>query len=321
VRTATHPAAVKQLVAESGIYDSAVPNVLAQTKAISTGFGDIPTSDPAIQKAAQVALPARFIQQDTEIAIDNVYQWLDGKIAQPNFNIDLSSAKTLFANNIADSLQKRLAGLPPCSLVQSRQILQTGFDAYNAACLPRGVSPSAAAEQVKAGIIGQQDFLKNLNLSAASIKSGDSGQSVFSQKGVKNIPVQYQRAKKTPWILSILTILTGAGIVFLSRSWQAGLRHIAINLLVIGFIMLLLSWVLNRTVSTNVVPKIKVDSAIFQQDMRRLVIDLTHQIDRNYWFFGGLYTLLGSVGLAVERLWLRKNKQQPVPSKTPVAKR
>jgi hypothetical protein len=306
VRTASHPVTVKRLVAESGIYNSVVPNVLAQTKSITTSLGDVPTSDPAVQNAARVALPPQYIQQNTEMAIDNIYQWLDGKIAQPSFKIDLAGAKTLFANNIADSLQKRMAGLPACSAAQTRQIVQTGFDAYQAPCLPRGTNPSVIAQQVKAGIINQQDFLKNLDLSAASIKSGNTGQSVFEQKGVKNLPTQYQRAKKTPWILSILTILSGAAIVFLSRSWQTGLRHIAINLLVIGLVMLLFSWVLNRTVSTNIVPKIKVDSAIFQQDIRRLVTDLAHQVDRNYWFFGGLYSALGLAGIITAQLAIRR---------------
>jgi hypothetical protein len=310
VRTATHPVTVKKLVSESGIYNSVIPNVLQQTKSISTGYGDIPVTDPAIQKAAKVALSPQYIQQNTEMAIDNLYDWLNGKIPQPNFRIDLGGAKTLFANNIADALQKQLSALPTCTFAQSREIAASGnFDAYHATCLPRGSSAATIAEQVKAGIVNQKDFLQNTTVEAASIKDSN-GQSVFNQAGIKNVPKQYQRAKKTPLILSLVTILVGAGIVLLSATWQRGLRHIGINLLIIGLVMLLFSWALNRTVSKNIVPKIKVDSAIFQQDLRSLVTDVTQQIDKNYWFFGGLYTILGLAAVSGEEIWRRKS--QPV---------
>lgn len=294
VNIATHPTEVKKMVAESGVYSAVVPNVLSQVKSIPTSYGDISTDNPLVQKATRASLSPMYIQQNTELAIDNIYQWLDGKISQPNFNIDLSGVKTLFANNIADSLQKQLAALPACSLAQSRAIAAAGsFDAVNATCLPRGVSPVAIAEQVQAGIVNQQDFLKDTTVGTASLKTPD-GQPVFEQKGVKDIPKQYQNAKKSPWILSILTVLAGAGIVFLSSSRQKGLRHIGINLLVIGAVMLVFAWILNRTVNTEIIPKIKVDNAIFQQDIRALITDVAQRIDKNYWLFGGLYFVLGA---------------------------
>jgi hypothetical protein len=296
VRTATHPATVKKFVADSGVYSSAVTNVLNQTKSISTDFGDIPTSDPIVQQAARVALPPQYIKEQTELAIDNIYGWLDGKTAQPSFNIDLSGAKTLFANNIADSAQKRLNALPKCTPAQSLAILQqVNFDAYNAACLPRGISPAAVAQQLQKAVAGNQDFLKNISISSASIKDSN-GQPVFTTK-LAGAPKQYQRAKKTPWILSILTFLAGVAVVFLSRTRLAGLRHVGIVLLVAGLVMLLFSWGLNHIISTQVVPKIKVNNAIFQQDVRTLVTDISQRIDRNYWFFGGLYAALGAAVL------------------------
>jgi len=97
------------------------------------------------------------------------------------------------------------------------------------------------------------------------------------------------------------------GIVFLSSTWQKGLRHIGINLVVIGLIMLVFSYALNRTVSTKVVPKIKLENAVLQTDIRNLATDLTQQIDKNYWFFGGLYTALGAGGIAAAEVFRRRN--------------
>ena len=319
VRTATHPATVKRLVSESGIYSSVIPNVLAQTKTITTSLGEVPTSDPNIQKAANAAIPPMYIQQNTELAIDNIYAWLDGKIAQPNFQIDLSGVKTLFANNIADAAQKRLSALPACTAAQNLTIEQSGFNVYNAVCLPRFVSPAAAAEQLKSSIISQRDFLAKTNISAANIKNGSSNQSIFKDQ-LTNAPKQYQNAKKTPIILTILTILTCVGVVLLSRTWQIGLRHIGISLLVVGLVMLIFSWGLNRAVSTKVVPKIKVDNAIFQQDIRSLVTDITQQIDKNYWFFGGLYTAVGAGSIISSEILRRRSRPVAInPAENPPA--
>jgi uncharacterized protein YjeT (DUF2065 family) len=312
VHTASHPGTVKRLVAESGIYDSVVPSVLQQTKSIQTSVGTISASDPLIQKAAESAITPQYVKQNTETAIDSVYSWLDGKIAEPNFKIDLSAAKTSFADNVANSVQQRLAALPACTSAQNIAMAQSGqFDAVNAACLPRGVTPAAAAAQVKDSITGGDNFLENTDLSAASIKNDGSNQSVFADQ-LKQAPKQYQRAKKTPIILSLLTILSGIGIVFLSKTWQKGLRHVGISLLVIGLLMLVFSWAFNRTMSTKVVPKIKVDNAILQKDIRSLVTDLTQQIDKNYWYFGGLYTVLGVVSIGGAEFYSRRGPAEPV---------
>jgi hypothetical protein len=313
VRTATHPAAVKQIISESGLYDSLVPNVLRQTKSIETPVGSFSTSDPAIAKAANQAVTPQYIKQNAESAIDNIYQWLDGKVAQPTFKFDLSGPKNSLADSVAALTQQRLSGLPACTNAQSLQILQSGqLDVNSINCLPKGVTPESAAAQVKASV-ASAGTLDDIDLSAASIKGSDN-QPVFQQKGIKDVPKQYRRAKKTPLILSALTILAGAGIVFLSKTWQKGLRHVGINLVVIGVVMLAFSYVINRAVSTKVVPKIRVDNAIFQQDIRNLVTDLTQRVDKNYWFFGGLYTVVGAGSIAAAEFFHRKNQGTQKPA-------
>src|SRR3982751_1953242 len=78
VRTATHPATVKKLVAESGIYDTAVTSLLQQAKSINTDVGTVSGSDPTIVKAANQTITPQFIKQNAEMTIDSVYGWLDG---------------------------------------------------------------------------------------------------------------------------------------------------------------------------------------------------------------------------------------------------
>jgi hypothetical protein len=314
VRTASQPATVKRLISGSGIYNSIVPNVLAQTKSIPTSIGDIPTTSPDITRAANAALPAPFIQQNTEMAIDSVYQWLNGQIAQPSFTIDLSGVKTLFANNIADSLQQRLSRLPACSLSQALSLSQTGFQAYSAPCLPRGVSAAAIAERVKQDIVGQQVFLKNTTISAASIKEGDSSQPVFSGQ-LASAPSQFQRAKKTPAILVILALLSGTGIVLLSSTKLLGLRRAGIGLLLAGIIVLLLAWATSQVAGSQVISKVKVNNVLLQQDVRKLLTTVITHIDRNYWIFGIAYSAMGLAAIAAAVVIPRKRPSGNKPGK------
>lgn len=164
----------------------------------------------------------------------------------------------------------------------------------------------AAAAQLKASLEQNQGFLDNTNVGAASFTNSQN-QSVFSSN-LKNVPKQYQRAKKTPLILCILTILTGVGIVFLSSTWQKGLRHIGINLAVIGVVMLIFSYALNRAVVSQVLPRINntVSNAALRQNVRNLAADLTRQVDKNYWFFGGLYTVLGAGSITAAEFYRRR---------------
>lgn len=314
VRVATHPATVKKLAADSGIYNAVVPNLLAQTKTISTNYGTASTADPIITKAANSALPPQFIQQNTETAIDNVYEWLDGTIARPNFSIDLSGSKTLFANKVADALETKLSSLLACSAAQSREVAQGApFDVFNATCSPGGSDPDGIIEQLRSSLASEQGFLPSSTINPSQVKNGGSSQSIFDGQ-LKNAPKQYQDLKKTPLILALLTILTGVGIVFLSSTWQKGLRHIGINLVVIGLIMLAFSWALNRAVSTDIAPKIRIDNATLQQDIRNLVTELAQQIDKNYWYFGAGYALVGAGAVATAEVFRRR--AQPVSAKS-----
>jgi hypothetical protein len=316
VRSATHPVTVKRLVAESGIYSSVVPSLLQKPQVITTQYGNISTADPEIKQVANEVLSPVFIRQNTEMAIDNTYDWLDGKIAEPNFKIDLAGTKTLFANRIADVAQKRLSSLPACTPAQSRAITQSGqYDAFNATCLPVGTSPSGVAEQVKTSLVSQKVFLEDTNILAADIKNDNNNQSVFSGK-FKDAPKQYQNLKKTPLVLSLLTILSGVGIVFLSSTWLKGLKHVGIILLVVGLLMLVFAWGLNKGVSSQVVPKIKIDNALMQKNVRLLIIDITQLVDKNYWIFGGLYTILGVASFGVVRFKSKSVDHTP-PKKTP----
>lgn len=315
--TVTDPAKIKRLAAESGVYDNLAPSLLKQQGSISTPFGDISTSNPDVQKAVDSAVSPQYVRRNVEAAIDNVYQWLNGDISRPDFQIGLAGDKQNIADSVSETIRQKLDGLPACSITQDLAIARSGqFDAASASCLPYGVPPAAVAAAAKTAVLTDPSLLSGANIKASDIKNG-SGRSIFEQSVVRNIPKQYQRLKKTLWVLGILTILVAAGIVLLSRSRLAGLRHIGTNLAVAGLVMLILSWALGRAVSTDIVPKIKIDNAVLQNDLRALITDIVQQIDKNYWFFGGLYLILGAAAIGCWLFYRRKNRSRPLSSTPP----
>lgn len=289
VHTAGHPASVKKIIADSGIYKTAVPAALDQAKTASGNGGEVSLTDPAVKAAATTTFTPQFLQTTTENVIDSVYRWLDGKTTVPDFNIDLTPQKATFADAIGQAAQTRAATLPRCtSLPQS-----SSFDAFSATCLPAGVTAAQAGDEAKASILSGKGFLENPVINAASVKSSGSNQSIFTDK-LKNAPHQYQHAKKTPYILAVLAILVGTAIVFLSTNRRRGLRRVGIILAGVGIFMLIFAWALNYGVNQKALPKVKFDNAVMQADLKTLISDVVKAVDKNYWLFGIIYTVLGA---------------------------
>lgn len=300
MHSAGNAGSVKKVLSDSGIYNSVVPNALNQAGNISTSTGDIPLTDPQVQSAAKSALTPAQVQTYANQVIDSVYVWLNGKTATPNFHIDLSGAKASFADNLADQVQQRATNLPVCTDMSS-----ASYDAYSATCLPPGVTPAQAASAVRDQILNGQGFLDKPTISAQDVKKSGTNQSVFSDQ-FSQLPKQYQRLKRAPIILGLLAILAASGIVFLSSSRRRGVGRVGVALAGIGIFMLLFAWGLNRAAMHVVVPKISLNNAATQKEVRTVVLDLVQAVDKNYWLFGIAYTLLGSAVLASDWLLLSK---------------
>lgn len=317
----THPAMVKQTIADSGVYSEVVPGALHQAGIIRTGYGDIKADSPLVSKAASSAIPPAFIRQNTEMAIDNTYAWLNGKLAAPNFKIDLSNAKTLFANKVANAVQARMNRLPACSLQQSRQVLLSGhYDALNSSCLPFGINAAVVAEQLQASLVNGQGFLPDTTLSASDIKTG--GKPVFAAQ-LKPAPKAYQRLKDSQAVLILLTVMTGIAVMFLSADWRRGLFGAGIILVVSGVVLFMIAWGLGHTAETSA-RQLDINNLVLQQDVRHIILSLAHQVARRYRDFGDGYLGLGAAALAgaiiIRRREAGKTKGAPVKGRPPARK-
>jgi hypothetical protein len=302
VQTVGSPTDVKKIVAESGLYKNVVPSLLDQMKQLDTNVGQVPTNDPTVRQAANQSLTPAAVQSNAESAIDSIYAWLDGKTPQPNFKIDLSGVQTDFANNLAAAIEAKAAALPVCTTPYT----STSFDVYSATCLPAGLTPAAVAAQAKNDVAGGGGFIDKPVITANDVKGSDPGKSAFASQW-KSLPTQYQRLKKTPYILILLTLLAAAAIILLSINRWRGLRRIGLTMVIVGLFMLFFSWGLNRANTNYIQQKITISNSAMQTDIRKLVTDIVQRVDKNYWTFGGIYTALGAAALASPAFIRRRN--------------
>lgn len=307
IRFSSSPEKLKVTTAKSGIYSSVVPAILDQAGSISTyRAGDIPLNDPGVKLAAQKAVPASYVQKSTESFVDSIYRWLNGKTREPDFYLDLGPPKTALAANISEYIQAKLDSLPACA----PNVLPNPatLNVFSMTCKPVALNSADVANSLKAEIVKNSDVVDRQLLTANQISAGDgSGKSIF-QVQLVNAPKAYQKAKMSPVVLSVLTLLSALAIVFLSATWPVGLRRAGIGLLIVGVIMMISAFALNHESSTQIAPRIKMDNVALQGSIRNLATDIIQQIDKNYWFFGGLYTALG-VGMIVGGETFRRRAQ------------
>jgi len=105
------PKQLEAALQQSGIYSIAVQNALTQTQNTNSS---LPLTDPGVQSAIQSAVPASTVQSSAEQIINSTYNWIDGRVASPNFTIDLTQTKSDIATNLGTYLQQKLAALPVC---------------------------------------------------------------------------------------------------------------------------------------------------------------------------------------------------------------
>ena len=130
LRVVGSPEPIKKMLSESGIYNSVVGSTLEQAKTTSEGGTGVSLTDAAIKQAAEQSFSPQFVKSSSEKAIDGIYNWLDGKSAEPDFNIDLFTVKSTFAEKVGQAAQTRAATLPKCTAPP------TTTDPFSATCLP-----------------------------------------------------------------------------------------------------------------------------------------------------------------------------------------
>lgn len=222
------PSNIKSWLGKSDIYKLLPDAFLNQAKEDTDNNIGVPLTDPGVQKAAKDAFSPQFLQTSTESIIDGTFRWLDGSKPKPDFSIDVGTAKDKFANNVADYAKVRYAGLAACT----PGVIPTSTNPLTIECQPAvGINIDQEAEKIKSQIQSTDGFLSEPNLTADTLEQDKSNDSSFNKTETPN---GYQWARRIPIVLVILIIINVAIILFTSVTKRAGVKRIAILMIVTG---------------------------------------------------------------------------------------
>jgi hypothetical protein len=189
----TEPFTIKKWLTQSNTYSEIVPFAMSGSNQTNDVSG-IPKE--AITSSLETALPASFLQTQTEKAIDNTYKWLDGSTSQLQFSIPFPDRKALFEKTLREKIIAYYKDNAPCldDTMTAIDISICGISHPETDNIIHSVVEQVATQL---GIF-EEPFTQN-SLSSSL------------QNDTKNTPQAWQRQS-----LYILLIIIGIGLAFAS---------------------------------------------------------------------------------------------------------
>ena len=274
------PDKLKTWLANSSLSDS-VANMFSDIGS-AAGYS-FDKNDPTLKTAAASAFPKELVNQDINIFLDSNYAWFQGKTAKPDFAIDLSVPKQQFANNVGLAVTKHLQTVPACSAQQLTQISHN-INPLSVPCLPPGVNPIAAGQQVTTEV-ATSGFLDNGILTADSKLGGQDKNNDLAPNPSPNnkpkdsepyykrlsfIPKVYKKVVMAPLLLSAVAIFLAILMIFTHPSRRKGIRRVASTALLAGLVLI------STIVAGNIVARVLEKGIASEGDTIPLVRTLLH---------------------------------------------
>lgn len=319
-RDLANPRHLESRLAASGLYDRLAAAVLQQAEKSSSNNGDSGTvslNDPAVQQAAANVFSPALIQREVNAFLDGNYNWLSGKKAVPDFNIDLTSAKETFAKQVGQAVQVHLTNLPVCSAEQLAQ-LPIPVDPLTVTCRPITLDAKAEGDRVAQEINSSQEFLGNPVITPGSLSQVQPNQNGSGSgqpqpqsnqpyyKKLSWAPSVYQVGLKLPWILGGLALLCALGIVTISLTRRRGWRRVGVVFLLAGIILIGFKFLADAGVNkvAGLVTKSTMLAAL-KQPINDLLHKLEPQLVQGYLWFGIAFVVI-AVAIFI---WLYRSRE------------
>ncbi len=296
------PKQLETALQQSGIYSIAVQNALTQTQNTNSS---LPLTDPGVQSAIQSAVPASTVQSSAEQIINSTYNWIDGRVASPNFTIDLTQTKSDIATNLGTYLQQKLAALPVCPA--GTELPDNTSAIFSMTCRPAGASISQLVSTAQQEALGN-GVLKDSSITAAALKD-PQGQPLTSK--FSYVPKLHRDFVLSLYGLPALIVLSALGVTFTSKNKRVGLRRLCLTLLTTGIyslaIALVTVWLLSHVANSLGSQAAGLEAV---QGKAVKVVELLVADLRKWWFgFGISYVGIGVLGLLA--LHFNKSKLRP----------
>lgn len=302
------PEYIKRSLGQSGLYERVVNDVLDQNQAAAdqTKEGTLPLDREEVRQAANQAFNPQLLRRSTEPAIDGTYAWLEGQTDKPDFRVDLSAAKTDFANRIGSYIRERLADLPPCTLDN----MPTTTDPFTINCRPPAINFETEIRRLTNQLATSPDYLADPVITPEDVTVRQDGKEVPFYQAADNLPDAFQWMRRAPFVLGLLTVLAAAAVIALSPLRRQGIKRVTVSLVVSGAVLLIgfglfklaVSSLSSRVGEANVhatnylqTSVMSATLATLEEALRGLIIG-----------FGVMYILLGLLLFVILRMVLRR---------------
>src|SRR6266496_1990148 len=131
----------KAWLRDSGVYQTALTNVIDNNPTITQQLEDNPIPQDTLKAALNQTFPSNYVQAGTEKIIDSTYDWLDGSTPEITFEINTTDKKEAFVTSLAALLEPQTATLPRCASLAA-------FDPGNPPCIPPGYTAKQLADSL-----------------------------------------------------------------------------------------------------------------------------------------------------------------------------
>lgn len=312
--TTLRPNNIKAWLSGSGLYTAIPDNLIKEMqKQQPEGSTSFAATNPIVVQAAKETITPSFIQTSTETVIDGSFNWVDGKTQQPNFNIDVASAKQTFADKIVAALKQRYESLPSCG-----RSLPATADPFAIECRPIiNFDIDAQLARLKAEIVSDEGFLgtQNLNANTLTTQADGATKPIFEQ--YKQVPEQYQTLKRLPLIAGISALVLGLVIVFVSSDRLRGLRKVGVALIISGGFAAVSLWLINFGVTQAKTQATKDSGAnAYQESILKIADAAQHDFaSRGVWIIAA-YLIIG-IGLVVGVVVYKRKTAAPATTMPP----
>ncbi len=240
------PERLKHALEDSGAYNTVTYDVLdsvQRNRDRDADWVNIPIDRPEVKTIIEQSASPEYLQGQAEGFLDSIYAWLRGDNKQLQFEIDLTETKANLVEGLAAYAAGRAAELPACTTNTHL------VDPLNANCLPMGVTPEDAANEVRRELNAQL-----LEDPIITEEDGRNNQGESLEEQLRGVPEAYRGIALGLWVHGIITFLLAVAVVMLSRPWQRGLKRVGIIFVIVGasgaLVTIMGAWGLDRAATS-----------------------------------------------------------------------
>ena len=193
----------------SGVYDNALESIFKidpQKEADSSSL----INNETFSEAMSATFPSAYLESQTSVVVNAVYDWLEGKTNSISFAIQVQDKAEEFRSNLAAAVVPALEALPECS----SSIQNSGTDVK---CLPAGSDPSDYANRIIAMPEGGQFLEEPITDKTLGLNVSEGPQ--------QYAPAAVAVLGALSWAMPVAIVVFGAGYVLLTDDKLLGLRR------------------------------------------------------------------------------------------------